>query len=177
MTLPKVCLQCPEPWLVGHCALAEKSREETFNLLAHLPLSAHDGISDLLHVRFYPSMSTHIHQGNSAVFAGSFPPADGPKMVLRALHRGVPGIPIDEFEKAVEADSCVAEEVTSEGLGHTIERGFAIAAYLKLVKTPPINASCLSNQLKILGAILNRQWDAPGQCPNKVAPELVPYKK
>ncbi|PGH06304.1 hypothetical protein GX51_02501 [Blastomyces parvus] len=148
---------CSEPWVVGRCALASKSREETFNLFARLPSSARGGISDLLHARFYPDMSYHSSQGNSAVFAGYFRPADGLKMLLRALHRGVPGIPIDEFEKAIEADSCVADEAASKALEDAIERGFAIAAYLKLVKTPPIDASCMSNQLKIFRAILDRQ--------------------
>ncbi|KAG5292968.1 con13-like protein [Histoplasma ohiense] len=172
---------CPEPWLVGHCALTDNSKEAVFDALGQLPSSARGGISDLAYVRYYPNLSVSISQGNSAIFGGHLRPAYILRSLLKALHLGVSGIPIDEFKKAVEADSCVADETSSNelkrgGYGEAIERGLAIAAYLKLVKTPPIDASCMSNQLKILGGILDERWDAPGQCPNKVAPKLEEYR-
>ncbi|OJD13180.1 hypothetical protein AJ78_06342 [Emergomyces pasteurianus Ep9510] len=172
---------CPEPWLVGHCARAAKNREETFNLLGRLPSSARGGVSDLLNMAFPPNLSIRVAWDNSAIFGGGFRPADGVKMILTALIRGAPGIPMDDFMKAVEADSCVADQDASEelkrgGYFYAQEGGLAIAAYMKLVKTPPIDASCMSNQLKILRPILDKRWDAPGQCPNKIAPKLVKYK-
>lgn len=168
---------------MGHCARAEKSREETFNLLGRLPSSARGGVSDVLHIAFPPNVKMRVGRDNSAIFGGDFRPADGIKMILTALIRGTgPGMPMDEFMKAVEADSCVADEDASQELERgggyfwSLESGLAIAAYMKLVKTPPIDASCMSNQLKILRPILDKRWDTPGQCPNKIAPKLVKHK-
>ncbi|OAX82160.1 hypothetical protein ACJ72_03494, partial [Emergomyces africanus] len=59
---------CPEPWLVDHCARAEKSREDTFNLLGRLPSSARGGVSDVLSVVLRPKFSLRVGQDNSAIF-------------------------------------------------------------------------------------------------------------
>ncbi|KLJ10661.1 hypothetical protein EMPG_13968 [Blastomyces silverae] len=80
--------------------------------------------------------------------------------------------------KAVTTNTCVADEDAVEelkrngGYGWALENGMTIAAYLKLVKNPPIGASCMSNQLAVLGPILDQRWDASGKCPNKIAPNL-----
>lgn len=117
------------------------------------------------------------------LLGGYFRPADGLKAVLSALWIGGPGVPLEPFVNAIAADTCVADEEAAEALkrdgslGDAVDSGFAVAAYLKLVKgTPPFDASCMSNQLKVLGAILDERWDAPGKCPNKKVPTLEKHK-
>ncbi|OAX84523.1 hypothetical protein ACJ72_01114 [Emergomyces africanus] len=173
---------CPEPWLIGHCAKAEINREETFNLLGRLPSSARGVISDLLNANIERGLSFRWHKKHSVELGGFFRPADGLKAVLTALWVGGPGVPFDPFVNAVAADTCVADEGAAESLkndsyGDAVDAGFAVAAYLKLVKgKPPFDASCMSNQLKVLGAILDERWDAPGKCPNKIPPTLEKYR-
>ncbi|EEQ91909.1 hypothetical protein RJZ56_005352 [Blastomyces dermatitidis] len=174
---------CPEPWVIGHCAKAEISREATFDLLGRLPSSARGVISDLLNANIERGLSFRWHNKHSVMLGGYFRPADGLKAALAALWVGGPGVPYETFLNAVNADTCVADTRAAESLkrdgslGDAVEKGFAVAAYLKLVKgTPPFDASCMSNQLKVLGAILDQRWDAPGQCPDKKAPELVKYR-
>ncbi|PGH05421.1 hypothetical protein GX51_02945 [Blastomyces parvus] len=174
-------IDCPEPWLVGHCAKGDTSQDNTFDLLGRLPSSARGVISDLLHVVMEPGLSMRYVTGNSAFFAGSPSSIEGFKMMLTAMWTGSPGIPRDQFAEAVAADSCVADEraVTELENGDysaALEGGLTVAAYLKLVKTPPLDASCMSTQLSFLRTYLDARWDAPGQCPNKVAPTLVRYK-
>ncbi|KLJ05826.1 hypothetical protein EMPG_10744 [Blastomyces silverae] len=174
-------IDCPEPWLVGHCAKGDTSKEDTFNLLGRLPSSARGVISDLLHVAMRPNHSMRFVTGHSAIFGGSPSSIEGFKMMLTAIWIGSPGIPEDKFAEAVAADSCVADERAVEELGSgkyaaALEGGLAVAAYLKLVKTPPLDASCMSTQLNFLKTYLDARWDAPGQCPNKVAPKLVRHK-
>ncbi|OJD17747.1 hypothetical protein AJ78_02156 [Emergomyces pasteurianus Ep9510] len=174
---------CPEPWLIGHCAKAEMNREDTFNLLGRLPSSARGVISDLLNAYIEPGLSFRWYNKHSTQFGGRFRPADGLKAVLTALWVGGPGVPYDPFVKAVATDTCVGDEAAAKSLekdgtyGNAVEAGLAVAAYLKLVKSkPPFDASCMSNQLKVLGAILDERWDAPGKCPNKIPPVLEKYK-
>ncbi|PGH30818.1 hypothetical protein GX50_06404 [[Emmonsia] crescens] len=174
---------CPEPWLIGHCAKAEINRENTFNLLGRLPSSARGVISDLLNANIERGLSFRWHNKHSVLLGGYFRPADGLKAVLSALWIGGPGVPLEPFVNAIAADTCVADEEAAEALkrdgslGDAVDSGFAVAAYLKLVKgTPPFDASCMSNQLKVLGAILDERWDAPGKCPNKKVPTLEKHK-
>lgn len=117
---------------------------------------------------------------HSAIFAGAAPPTEGLKMMLIATWIGSPRIPKDGFAAAVAADTCVADEPAADELkngryGGALEGRFSVAAYLKLVKTPPLDASCMSNQLKFLSPYLDARWDAPGQCANKI-PRLVQHK-
>ncbi|PGH09176.1 hypothetical protein GX51_00930 [Blastomyces parvus] len=168
---------CPEPWLIGHCADATMSKEDTFDLLGRLPSSARGVISDFLHTVIPPSRSLRGNNDHSAYMAGPFQPSDSMKIMLTATWIGSPGIPQDEFAKAVAADTCVADEKSAAQLkqgryGGALEGGFTVAAYMKLVKTPPLDTSCMSNQLAYLKPFLDKRWDAPGQCPNKVAPRL-----
>ncbi|KLJ12223.1 hypothetical protein EMPG_12713 [Blastomyces silverae] len=174
---------CPEPWLIGHCAKAEIGREATFDLLGRLPSSARGVISDLLNANIERGLSFRFHDKHSVLFGGHFRPADGLKAVLSALWVGGPGVPYEPFLNAVNADTCVADEQAAESLerdgslGDAVDRAFAVAAYLKLVKgNPPFDASCMSNQLKVLRPILDQRWDAPGQCPDKKAPILEKYR-
>ncbi|EER41887.1 conserved hypothetical protein [Histoplasma capsulatum H143] len=174
---------CPEPWLIGHCAKAEMNREATFDLLGRLPSSARGVVSDLLNANIERGLSFRWNENHSVMFGGYFRPADGLKSVLTALWVGSPGVPYEPFLKAVTADTCVGDEDAAASLKRdgslagAVETAFAIAAYMKLVKgNPPFDASCMSNQLNIVRPMLDARWDAPGKCPNKVAPELVKYK-
>ncbi|OAX79723.1 hypothetical protein ACJ72_05951 [Emergomyces africanus] len=166
-------VDCPEPWLVGHCAKGQTSKEGTFDLLGRLPSSARGAISDLLHVTMPPNMGMRYANGHSAGFGGSPSSTEGLKMMLTATWIGSPQIPQDQFAQAIAADSCNLE---NGNVGAALEGGLAVTAYLKLVKTPSLDASCMSTQVKFLRPYLDARWDAPGQCPNKVAPKLVPHK-
>ncbi|EEH09528.1 hypothetical protein HCBG_03065 [Histoplasma capsulatum G186AR] len=172
---------CPEPWLVGHCAKAEMDREASMNLIARLPSGARAAISDLLVVALEKGLVLRHGQGNSALFGGVFRPADSLKMLATAMYHGYPGIPNDDFVKAVAADTCVGDKPAADNLKKdgsyrtAIESGLMIAAYLKIVK-PPLDASCMRNQLNVLEPILNKLWDAKTGCPNKVAPKLIQHK-
>ncbi|OJD23888.1 hypothetical protein ACJ73_04757 [Blastomyces percursus] len=173
---------CPEPWLVGHCAKAKMDREASMNLLARLPSGARAAISDLLVAAFDEGLIVQHFKQNSALFGGDFLPADTIKMLAAVMYHGYPGIPMDEFINAVAADTCVADEPAANNLrrdgtyGRAIESGLTVAVYLKINAQPPLDASCMRNQLDVLQPILNRLWDAKTGCPNKVAPKLIRHK-
>lgn len=159
------------------------NREATFDLLGRLPSSARGVISDLLNANIERGLSFRWTENHSVMVGGYFRPADGLKSVLTALWVGSPGVPYNPFLKAVTADTCVGDEDAAASLekdgslAGAVDTAFVIAAYMKLVKgNPPFDASCMSNQLKIVRPLLDARWDAPGECPNKVAPELVKYK-
>ncbi|KKZ61622.1 hypothetical protein EMCG_03868 [[Emmonsia] crescens] len=173
---------CPEPWLVGHCAKAEMDREASMSLLARLPSGARAAISDLLVAAFNPGLFVRYFRDNSAYFGGRFRPADSIKMLAAVMFHGYPGIPRDEFMQAVAADTCVGDEPAAKNLkrdgsyGRAIESGLTIAVYLKINAQPPLDASCMRNQLNLLGPILNKLWDAKTGCPNKVPPKFIKHK-
>ncbi|OJD10230.1 hypothetical protein AJ78_08677 [Emergomyces pasteurianus Ep9510] len=173
-------IDCPEPWLVGHCAEGDTSKEDTFDMLGRLPSSARGAISDLLHVKLRRNHRLRFVTGHTAVFGGSASSIEGLKMMVTSIWTGSE-IPLDLFAKAIAADSCVADERAVEDLETgeykaAFEGGLIVAAYLKLVKSPPLDASCMSTQVNFLRTYLNARWDAPGQCPNKEAPILVRNK-
>ncbi|OJD11476.1 hypothetical protein AJ78_07764 [Emergomyces pasteurianus Ep9510] len=172
---------CPEPWLVGHCARSGKTREETIGLLASLPSSARGVISDVLYSRTESNQRVRIANKNSVQLAGSFQPADGLRMVLKALWSKGSGPSLQAVKDAIAADTCVADEaaateVKRDTYAKAVDAGLTVAAYLKFVNDPPLNASCMSNQLKLFQGMLDKRWDAPGQCPNKIAPKLEKHK-
>ncbi|EEH05658.1 hypothetical protein HCBG_05922 [Histoplasma capsulatum G186AR] len=175
-------IDCPEPWLVGHCAKAETTKEATFDLLGRLPSSARGVISDLLLTVMRPGFSMRAAIDHSVIFASRPAPYDEFKMMVTALRIGSPGIPEDKFAEAVAADSCVADQPAADKIekdgnyGSALEAGLTVVAYLKLVKSPPLDASCMQKQLDFLKPYLDARWDAPGQCPNKVPPNIVKYK-
>lgn len=119
---------------------------------------------------------------HSVIFASRPAPYDEFKMMVTALRIGSPGIPEDKFAEAVAADSCVADQPAADKIekdgnyGSALEAGLTVVAYLKLVKSPPLDASCMQKQLDFLKPYLDARWDAPGQCPNKVPPNIVKYK-
>lgn len=119
---------------------------------------------------------------NSVVFAARPAPYDEFRMMVTALRIGSPGIPEDEFEEAVAADSCVADQPAADKIEKegeyqsALEAGLIVVAYLKLVKSPPLDASCMQKQLDFLKPYLDARWDAPGECPNKVPPNISKYK-
>lgn len=157
-------------------------REASMSLLARLPSGARAAISDLLVARFDPGLVTRYFRDNSALFGGRFRPADAIKMLAAVMFHGYPGIPMDEFMQAVAADTCVGDEPAAKNLmrdgtyGRAIESGLTIAVYLKINAQPPLDASCMRNQLNLLGPILNKLWDAKTGCPNKVPPKLIKHK-
>ncbi|OJD14822.1 hypothetical protein AJ78_04878 [Emergomyces pasteurianus Ep9510] len=174
-------VDCPEPWLVGHCAKGAQTKEATFDILGRLPSSARGVISDLLHVKMRPGRSVRYNVGHSVIFGGASSSTEGLKMMLSAIRLDLPDASDNEFAEAVAADTCVADEQAAADLKQGRYRGaldgaMSVAAYLKLVKTPPLDASCMNNQLKYLSPYLDARWDTPGQCPNKVAPRLVQHK-
>ncbi|EER40065.1 conserved hypothetical protein [Histoplasma capsulatum H143] len=170
----------PWPEDESHCTKASMDREATMSLLARLPPSARGIISDLLVPAYLEGHTIRYIAANSAFLCGGFRPAAAVKLVATAINQDVRGSLMDEFQRAVAADTCVSDESAAKDLkkdgshAWALESGFIISAYLKLVK-PSLDASCMSNQLKLLDPILNKYWDTPG-CPNKVAPELIKYK-
>ncbi|OAX79810.1 hypothetical protein ACJ72_05867 [Emergomyces africanus] len=172
---------CPEPWVVGHCAKGAQSKETTFDVLGRLPSSARGVISDLIYVKTAPNHGVRGVAAHSATLGGKFSSTEGLPMMLGALLHDLPDTSEDEFAEAVAADTCVVDERAAADLkkgqyGWALEGALSVAAYLKLVKTPPLDASCMNNQLKYLSPFLDERWDAPGQCPNKIAPTLVQHK-
>ncbi|OAX78973.1 hypothetical protein ACJ72_06714 [Emergomyces africanus] len=169
---------CPEPWLVGHCAKGGKTTiEETISLLASLPASARGVISDVFYTYIESGQSLKTAHKNSVLLAGSFQPADGLNMMLKALWSDGSGPPIQAVKDAIAADTCVADEAAAAEVKQNIyakvvDAGLAVAAYLKFVNDPPLDVSCMSHQLKLFENMLNDRWDAPGQCPNKIPPNL-----
>ncbi|OAX80489.1 hypothetical protein ACJ72_05176 [Emergomyces africanus] len=150
------------------------------NLLARLPPSARGIISDLLVAKYEKDYIIRHIGDNSALFCGQFRPADAVKVIATAMYQEVEGSLMNEFKRAVAADTCVSDENAADQLksdgshGRAMEDGFVITAYLKIAK-PSLDASCMSNQLKLLNPILNKYWDTPG-CPNKIPPKLIKHK-
>ncbi|OJD26793.1 hypothetical protein ACJ73_01824 [Blastomyces percursus] len=119
LALANMRLECPEPWMAGHCAWAPK-----FLLLAGIVLQFLDDALDQ--------------------------PADSLKMLLTALAVGMPGIPMDDFVKAVAADTCVSDEDTvanSNALGRSYSRAGSVFSIPILAQALKTQRSCNGKSL------------------------------
>ncbi|KAL1959272.1 hypothetical protein VTO42DRAFT_2459 [Malbranchea cinnamomea] len=169
---------CPEPWIVGHCARAALDLDSTINLLARLPSNFRAAISDLINFYLPPGLSVVSGEGHSAAFSGALPVGHALELAVRATVFG-DGVPLDAFIDAVNRDTCVADEDTANGLNNpnpnwavAIYRAGMIGALLKIAGVEDGSTECMSNQLAVLEPILSARLDAPGACPNKAAPNL-----